>query len=158
MQRVKNISRTNQCRIQQILRFHYHDALLIPKICDDIINEIKVSCHQPPQYQLIMDGSRPLRAVWTEFCETYLKVVVTVHYNNIIPIGKKFCYIRQQTLLAIYRAVHINHPNVQFVTSLSLLEAPKFFNNNNKNSNNNNGSKKKKSKNSENNLDVGSCR
>lgn len=58
MQRVKNISRTNQCRVQQTLRFHYEDALKLPKILDDIIDEIKVSCPE-----LISDGSRTLRAV-----------------------------------------------------------------------------------------------
>ena len=112
MQRVKNISRTNQCRVQQTLRFHYEDALKLPKILDDIIDEIKLSCPE-----LISDGSRPLRAVWTDYCETYLKVVVTAHFN-IKPIGKKFCHNRQQCLLAIYRAVQKH--DVKFVTTFNL--------------------------------------
>jgi hypothetical protein len=112
MQRVKNITRTNQCRIQQALRFRYDDALVLPKVLDDIINEIKVSCPE-----LISDGSRPLRAVVTEFCETYIKVIVTAHFN-IRPIGKKFCHNREQCLLAMYRAVHKN--DISFVTSFNI--------------------------------------
>ena len=116
-QRIRNISRTNQCRVQQVLRFHYEDALKLPKILDDIIDEIKISCCP----DVIVDGSKPLRAVWTEYGDTHLKVLVTAHFHNIKPIGKKFCTMRQKCLLAIYRAVVVRN-QTQFVTCIPFME------------------------------------
>jgi small-conductance mechanosensitive channel len=109
MQRVKNISRIEKCRIQQTLRFKYDDVDKLPKVLDDILEEIKASCPD-----LITDGSRPLRAVWTEYREDHLRVVVTTNHNC-KPIGQKFWETTQEVLMAINRAVKKN--DVKFVTT-----------------------------------------
>jgi small-conductance mechanosensitive channel len=62
MQRVKNLSRVNVCRVLQTLRFRYEDADKLAKVCDDILEEIKSSCNEA-----ITDGSRPFRAHWREY-------------------------------------------------------------------------------------------
>jgi small-conductance mechanosensitive channel len=109
MQRVKNLSRVSKCQVKQRLRFQYKDADKLPKILDDILEEIKASCPAA-----ITNGSRPFRAVWTDYKEDYLSVLVDTHYD--LPcMGKKYWNNRQEVMLAIHRAVRKN--GVEFVTT-----------------------------------------
>lgn len=109
MQRVMNLSRIDKCRIQQNLRFNYNDIDILTKVLDDIIIEIKLNCNN-----VISDGSKALRAVWTCYCENYIKVVVTAHFYS-KPIGNEFYITQQNCLFAINNAVKKN--NIKFVTT-----------------------------------------
>ena len=110
MQRVKNVSRVKKCRVLQTLRFKYEDAEKLPKISEDILEEIKKDCPEA-----ITDGSSPWRVVWTDFKEDYLSVRVDTHYN-LPPTGQIYWENRQKVMHAIYRAV-VEKNNVQFVTT-----------------------------------------
>jgi len=110
MQRVKNISRVKKCRVLQTLRFKYEDAEKLPKISEDILEEIKNDCPEA-----ITDGSSPWRVVWTDYKEDYLSVRVDTHFN-LPPVGPAYWENRQKVLHAINRAV-VKKNNVQFVTT-----------------------------------------
>jgi hypothetical protein len=99
-----------------VLRFHYKDADKLPKICDDILEEIKEACAST----IILQG-RPFRAHWTSYESDHLKVVVNTHHN-LKPIGKKRMDAQMQVLLCIHRAVKKN--NVEFVTTWYPPHAP----------------------------------
>lgn len=109
MQRVKNLSRVDMCRVQQNLRFQYKDIDLLPKVFQDICQEIKDACPT-----VITDGTRPLRAVFVNYREDFLQVVVTAHFHC-KPIGQEFYETQQACLFAINNAVKKN--KIQFVTS-----------------------------------------
>lgn len=116
MQRVKNLSRVTMCRVQQNLRFHYKDIDKLSKVLVDIVETIKQQCSP----EVIVDGSRPLRAVWTSYKEDHVLVVVTAHFNGIRPSGTKYLNIQQKCLFAIHDAV-VKQNQIEFVTT------PPFF-------------------------------
>lgn len=112
MQRVKNISRVTKCQVKQTLRIRYEDVDKIPQLEEDILAEIKEACPEA-----ITDGSRPFRALWADYKDDHLALMVDTHYE-IPPIGQKYWENRQRVMQAIQRAVKKN--DVQFVTSVKL--------------------------------------
>ena len=102
MQRVMNLSRVNRCRVQQNLRFAYKDLRILPKVLNDIITEIKIQCPT-----VITDGTKPLRAFWTDYRDNYVNVIVTAHFQC-KPTGTEFYETRQRCLFAILSAVEKN--------------------------------------------------
>jgi Mechanosensitive ion channel len=110
--RVWNISRIHVCQVKQILRFRYADAERLPALLPDLVNEIVAACPT-----CITDGTRPLRAVWTDYKEDHLRVMVDAHFE-LPPIGKKYWANRQCVMEAIGRAVRKH--DVQFVTSYNI--------------------------------------
>ena len=85
--------------MKQTLRISYDDAAKIPKLLDNIKEEIRLSCPK-----LITDGSRAFRAHWQNFEDDHLQVVVDCHFT-IKPTGDEYYDNRQAVLDAIYRAV-----------------------------------------------------
>jgi small-conductance mechanosensitive channel len=98
-QRVSNLSRVRFCQVKQTLRFKYKDADKLPALLESIKEEIRESCPA-----LITDGSRPFRAVWTDYGEDNLQVEVDAHFR-IKPVGDDYWHNRQRVLQAINRAV-----------------------------------------------------
>lgn len=110
MQRVKNLSRIKKCRVRQYLRFKYEDAeKLVEKVLPDILGEIKQACPT-----LISDGSAVFRAIWQDFKEDHLRVMVEAHFK-LPPMGQEYQENLQMMNLAIWRAVKRN--GVDFVTT-----------------------------------------
>ena len=101
-QRVQNLSRTKTCQVKQTLWFKYEDIDKVPAVMEAIKEEIKQSCPE-----LIKDGSRPFRAVWTTFQNDHLEAVVNVHFN-LKPIGDAYHNNRQVVLQAVARAAKKN--------------------------------------------------
>ncbi len=111
--RIINISRIKYSRVIQELHFHYDDCQKLPAVLDAIIKEIRDTCTM-----VISDGSKPLRANFKNFGESYLEVEIeailccqpeSLEYEN----GK------QDVLLAIDRAVR--HLNVDFAVVEEVL-------------------------------------
>jgi len=98
-QRLTNLSRIKFAQVSQTLRFDYKDASTIPKIIDEIRNEIRASCPH-----VVTDGSRPFRIFWSSYGESCLEVMVDVRMS-IPPIGDRFFEGRQEVLMAINRAL-----------------------------------------------------
>lgn len=109
MQRVKNLSRIKQCRVRQFLRFKYNDAeKLVDKVLPAILEAIKEECPT-----LISDGSATFRAIWQDFREDHLRVLVEAHFK-LPPMGQAYQENMQAMNLAIWRAVKRN--GIDFVT------------------------------------------
>jgi small-conductance mechanosensitive channel len=98
-QKVSNLSRIKQSQVKQNLRFHYKDATVLPQLLEDIKTEIRKSCPK-----LITDNSRPFRAVWTDYSEDHLEVMIDTHFN-IPPYSDAYWTNRQNVLMAITRAI-----------------------------------------------------
>jgi MscS family membrane protein len=104
--RVINISRIKYSRIQQDIHFHYEDCQKLPMILDEIKREISSTCPM-----VVSDGSKPLRAYFKSYGNSFLEVEVDVRLRC-QPGGEDFKKARQEVLLAIDRAVKRN--NVKF--------------------------------------------
>jgi MscS family membrane protein len=99
MQRVCNLSRVETCRLRVNLRFRFSDGGKLQALGQSILNEIKASCPEA-----ITDGSRPFRAVWTDYKDYYLNLMIDTHYK--LPcMGEKYWNNRQEVMKAIYRTV-----------------------------------------------------
>jgi small-conductance mechanosensitive channel len=98
-QKVSNLSRIKQSQVKQNLRFHYKDATVLPQLLEDIKTEIRKACPR-----LITDNSRPFRAVWTDYSEDHLEVMIDTHFN-IPPYSDAYWTNRQNVLMAITRAI-----------------------------------------------------
>jgi len=98
-QRITNISRIRRCQVKQILRFDYDEANKFPALFETIKKEVKAACPQ-----VIADGSRPFRVVWSDFKSSHLEVIVDMHFN-VKPSGDVYHDNRQRCLMAIYRAI-----------------------------------------------------
>lgn len=97
MQRVINLSRVKKCQVKVNLRFKFKDGNVLQDVAKDILEEIKISCPE-----VITDGSRPFRAVWTDIQEYYLNLMIDTHYD--LPcMGDPYWNNREQVMLAIYR-------------------------------------------------------
>ena len=101
-QRVTNLSRTNLSQVKQTLRFKYDDIDKIPRLVNDIKEEVKHDCPK-----LITDGSRPCRVFWSSFNDDHIEVNVDFRFN--IPmVGDKFHQNRQNCYIAIAKAMKKN--------------------------------------------------
>ena len=67
-QKVSNMSRVALSQVQQMLRFHYEDADLLPTALESIKHEIRRDCPR-----LVDDGTRPFRVFWTGYQEDHLE-------------------------------------------------------------------------------------
>lgn len=69
--RIINLSRTKQSQVHLSLRFSYADIEVLPTVLEDIKAEIRAACPE-----LIDDGSRPFRAVLSDYQSSHLEVHV----------------------------------------------------------------------------------
>jgi len=116
MQRVKNVSRCQLCRVKQTLRFHYRDAAKLTPVLEELLQEIKTSCPT-----VISDGSRPFRAFLVNYQDSYLEAFVDVHFHG-RPSGHKYWANRHEVMLAIHRVVVERH-GLEMVMVPSLAQA-----------------------------------
>lgn len=98
-QKITNLSRLKFSQVKQILRFDYEDASKMPAVIEEIRKEIRESCPQ-----VVKDGSRPLRVVWSDFGDNSLEVTVDVRMNT-PPIGDIYHEGKQKILIAIHTAL-----------------------------------------------------
>ena len=84
--------------MKQELRISYDDASKIPKLLENIKEEIKMDCPK-----LITDGTRPFRAHWRNYEDDHLQIVVDAHFM-IKPTGNEYWDNRMKVLEAINRA------------------------------------------------------
>ncbi len=94
-----NISRMKFSRVRQDLHFLYEDCQKLPEVLADIKHEIRSSCPFA-----VIDGSKPLRAYFKNFGDSYLEVEVDVRLKC-RPSGEEYKKGRQDILLAIDRVV-----------------------------------------------------
>lgn len=107
-QKISNVSRVKICQVEQTLRFRYEDARKLPKIMNDIKDEVLASCPH-----VITDAAiRPFRIYWTDFKEDHLEVMVNTHHK-IVPNSDEYYVNRQNMLSAILRAVEKNDVDLQ---------------------------------------------
>jgi small-conductance mechanosensitive channel len=98
MQRVTNLSRVRKCRVKQTLRFPYTAVDKLDDVLPAILEEIKEACPK-----VITDGTAPLRAVWTDYKEDHISIMVEARFN--LPCkGDPYWNNRHECLKAIYRA------------------------------------------------------
>ncbi len=97
--RIINLSRTKQSTVTLTLKFNYDDIENLPKVLENIKASIRTACPE-----LIDDGSRPFRAVWTDYGSNYLEVQVEAHFN-IPPISPDYHANRETMLHSINGAV-----------------------------------------------------
>jgi len=97
--RIINLSRTKQSTVHQTLRFSYDDIEKLPNVLDNIKASIRNACPE-----LIDDGSRPFRAVWSDYGSNHLEVQVEAHFN-IPPISPHYHVNKERMLHAINGAV-----------------------------------------------------
>jgi small-conductance mechanosensitive channel len=110
MQRVSNLSRMKKCQVKQNLRVKYEDIDKLEGLLAAILEEIKAACPQ-----CITDGSRPLRAYFTDFKEDHLRIMVDSHFN-LPPMGEVYHKNRHNCMLAIHRAA--KKSGVEFVSGI----------------------------------------
>jgi small-conductance mechanosensitive channel len=95
---VTNLSRAKRCRVRQTLRFPYDAVDKLDVVLPDILEEIKASCPK-----VISDGTAALRAVWTDYKEDHIRIMVEAHFN-LPPLGSVYWNNRHVCLQAIHRA------------------------------------------------------
>jgi len=102
--RISNLSRVNQSRLKQYLRFQYKDLDQLPDVLSDIKEEIRLSCPK-----LIPEKS--FYAVLVSYEADHIRTLILAHFS-IKPVTREFVYNRQEFLLAIARAT--KRHNVSF--------------------------------------------
>jgi small-conductance mechanosensitive channel len=68
-QQVSNLSRIHRSQVKQTLRFQYEDVDKLPKLIEDIKQEIREACPM-----LIVDGSRPFRVHFTCYQDDHVSL------------------------------------------------------------------------------------
>jgi len=96
--RISNRSRMMYSQVKQRLRFDYEAIDMIPQLCEEIREEISLSCPK-----VVTDGSRTFRVKWTDYQSDHVEVVVDCRLRN-GPSGEKYYEARQGILEAIARA------------------------------------------------------
>ena len=104
--RLINISKIKMSRLRQDLHFQYQDCQKLPEILSDIKREIKATCPL-----VVSDGTKPLRAYFKKYADSYLEVEVDVRMRC-QPSSELYKKGTQDVLFAIDRAVRRH--NVQF--------------------------------------------
>ena len=118
-QRATNLSRAApKSQVKQTLRFSYKDVKLMPLLMSEIKEQITESCPT-----LIVDGSRPFRAHWRDFSESWLEVVVDAHFDT-RPTGDVYYDLRQDVLVAIARAAE--NLGVEFTLPASICQSERL--------------------------------
>jgi small-conductance mechanosensitive channel len=97
-QKVYNLSRMRKSQVKLVLRFNLHDMHRVENVMAMVKQEIVESCPQ-----LIKDGTRPFRVIWTDIDADHIKVTVDTHHD-IPPACNAYWENRQKVLLAIARA------------------------------------------------------
>lgn len=105
--RMANLTRTTRSQVRQSLYVRYDQWEKLPALCKDILNEIKRTCPK-----VVADGSRPFRAQWRDFANSYLIIVVDAHFDQ-RPACNGYWVLREQVLQAIMRTC-VRH-EIQFV-------------------------------------------
>mmetsp|Transcript_22405 Transcript_22405/g.33161 ORF Transcript_22405/g.33161 Transcript_22405/m.33161 type:complete len:446 (-) Transcript_22405:96-1433(-) len=98
-QRLTNISRNKFSQVKQVVHFEYEDLDKLPALLQEIKKEISRSCPA-----VVIDGSKPFRAYFHEYADSFLKIIVDVRMN-VTPDSDTYYFNREQVLLAIGRAV-----------------------------------------------------
>lgn len=104
--RVSNLSRISKSRVTQTLRFKYADLDKLPVVLQETRQEIKANCPE-----LIVDGSKPFRAVLSSYQSDHVEAEVTCHFA-LPPGSDAYCAAREKVLLAIATAA--KHHDVEF--------------------------------------------
>jgi small-conductance mechanosensitive channel len=112
--RVANISRSRLSNVKQSLSISYGDVDKLPKLIQDIKNEIRNSCPT-----LIDDGSRSFQVFLTDYKEYSVQVLVSAHFRT-KPFCDAFLEVKQDVLLAIRKAMRDNDVNFSYVNFLQL--------------------------------------
>eukprot|EP00547_Thalassionema_nitzschioides_P006688 CAMPEP_0194218610 /NCGR_PEP_ID=MMETSP0156-20130528/24150_1 /TAXON_ID=33649 /ORGANISM="Thalassionema nitzschioides, Strain L26-B" /LENGTH=400 /DNA_ID=CAMNT_0038948023 /DNA_START=340 /DNA_END=1542 /DNA_ORIENTATION=+ len=97
-QNFSNLSRMNLSHVKFELRFHLYDIDRVKEIIAAIREEIVEACPN-----LITDGARPFRVVWTDIKEDHIVVTVDTHHR-IPPACNAYWENREKALLAIAKA------------------------------------------------------
>jgi len=87
----------------------YEDIRKIPKLIDDIKEEVAASCPR------LNTDSRPFRVHWREYASDHLTVTVDAKFN-LPPTGDVYWNNRQEVLLAVARAAERNGVNFALPT------------------------------------------
>ena len=118
-QKATNLSRVSaKSQVKQTLRFSYKDIKHMPDVVKAIKEEIRECCPS-----VIDDGSRPFRAHWRDFSESWLEVVVDAHFNT-KSTGDAYYDLRQNVLEAIARAA--DRVGVEFTLPAAICESERL--------------------------------
>ena len=99
-------------QVKQTLWFRYDDINKIPVILQSIEEQIKKDCNAD-------DKLLSVHALWTEFKEDHLEVVVSAQFS-VNPTASEYNETKQNVLFAIAEAVHKN--NVEFAIPTSICK------------------------------------
>lgn len=117
-QRVSILSRVTTSRVKQLLRFKYSDLHRLTAVLDSIKDEIRTNCDENI---LIVDGSKPFRAVLTQYEPDHIQAEIIASFN-LKPGSTEYVYQRQQVLLSIAHAMQKHKiefaiPSIHYHTS-----------------------------------------
>jgi small-conductance mechanosensitive channel len=96
------VSRTRSSSIRQTLAVRYDDMDRLPKLCQDIKEEIREAVGD-----LLITEGRPFRVIWRDFKNTYLEVFVLA-FLKVKPNGNDYYDAQEKVLQAISRAMEKN--------------------------------------------------
>lgn len=88
----------------------------IPKLVDDIKEEVKAACPK-----LVLDGSRPFRVHWRSMADDHVSVVVDTHHD-IPPMTQLFYDNQERVMIAIATAVKKNGMKFALPAKISYRE------------------------------------
>ena len=98
-QKFANLSRMQRSQTKFQIRLNLYDMPRIKEIIDAIRNEIIMTCSP----QLVTDGSRPFRVIWTDIGEDHIVVTIDASHD-VKPLTNDYWEAREKVLLAISRA------------------------------------------------------
>ena len=107
--RISNLSRCPRSRLRQYIRLKYSDLPIIPKVLDDIKQEIIIACPK-----VISDGSKSFHTVISSFEADHIQIMVLAHFD-IQPVTAEYIRNRHEVLLAISRAMQRH--SIEFATA-----------------------------------------
>lgn len=99
-------------QVKQTLWFRYDDIDEIPLILQSIEEQIQTDCNTGGKLLSV-------RALWTDFKEDHLEVVVSAQFT-INPTASEYNEMKQKVLFAIAQAVHKN--NIEFAIPTSICK------------------------------------
>ena len=114
--RIANVSRAKRSQVKQTIRLRYDDIDKIPKLVDDLKEEVKAACPK-----LVLDGSRPFRVHWRSMADDHVSVVVDTHHD-IPPMTQLFYDNQQRLMIAIATAVKKNGMKFALPAKISYRE------------------------------------
>ena len=114
--RISNVSRAKRSQVKQKIRLRYDDIDKIPKLVDDLKEEVKAACPK-----LVLDGSRPFRVHWRSMADDHVAVVLDTHHD-IPPMTQAFYNNQERVMIAIATAVKKNGMTFALPAKISYRE------------------------------------